>query len=70
MMLRKFSIFLELSCRKAYFYGDKNVELPTAASVGEVPKVKINMSVHFPMNDNPDNFYNELHRFVTASDTT
>ena len=62
--------FHALSCRKAYFYGDENAEHPTVASVGDVPKVKIKRSGHFPMNDNPEDFYDELYKFVMASDTT
>ena len=63
-------VFLALTCRKAYFYGDENAEQPTVASVGEVPKVKVKRSGHFPMNNNPEDFYDKLYKFVTASDTT
>ncbi len=63
-------VFLALPCRKAYFYGDENAEHRTVASVGDVPKVKIKLSGHFPMNDNPEDFYDELYKFVTASVTT
>ena len=62
--------FYALSCPKAYFYGDENADHPTVASVGDVPKVKIERSGHFPMNDNPDDFYDELYKFVAASETT
>jgi pimeloyl-ACP methyl ester carboxylesterase len=62
--------FHALSCPKAYFYGDENADHPTVASVGNVPKVKIERSGHFPMNDNPADFYDELYKFVTMSDTT
>jgi pimeloyl-ACP methyl ester carboxylesterase len=63
-------LFLALPCRKAYFYGDENTEHPTVASVGYIPKVKIKRSGHFPMNDNPEDFYDELYKFVTATDKT
>ena len=63
-------MFLVLPCRKAYFYGYENAEHPTVASLGDVPKVKIKRSGHFPMNDNPADFYDELYKFVTASATT
>lgn len=63
-------VFLALPCRKAYFYGEENAEHLTVASVGDVPKVKIKQSGHFPMNDNPEDFYDELYKFVTASVTT
>lgn len=58
--------FHALSCLKAYFYGDKNADHPTLARVGDVQKVKIERSGHFPMNDNPSDFYDELYKFVTA----
>ncbi len=62
--------FLALSCRKAYFYGAENSAHPTVERVGHVPKVEIKRSGHFPMNDNPEDFYNELHRFVAVGKTT
>ncbi len=62
--------FHALSCLKAYFYGDENSDHPTVTSVGDVPKIKIERSGHFPMNDNPDDFYDELYKFVSASETT
>ncbi len=57
-------IFLELPCRKAYFFGDKNIDLPTVTRAGDVQKVKIMQSGHFPMNDNPKDFYGELNKFI------
>ena len=62
-------VFLALPCRKAYFYGEENAEHLTVASVGDIPKVKIKQSGHFPMNDNPKDFYDELYKFVTATQT-
>jgi pimeloyl-ACP methyl ester carboxylesterase len=59
-------LFLELPCRKAYFYGDKNAEHPSLTSVGDIQKVKIRHSGHFPMIDNPEVFYGELYKFITA----
>jgi len=63
-------VFFALTCRKAYFYGEENAEHPTVAGVRDVPKFKVKRSGHFPMNDNPEDFYDKLYRFVTASDTT
>ncbi len=62
--------FLELPCRKAYFFGDENAEHPMIASIVDVSKVKIKRSGHFPMNDNPKDFYDELFKFITVSDAT
>lgn len=63
-------IFLALPCRKAYFFGDENADLPALTRIGDVQKVKINQSGHFPMNDNPKDFYGELHKFVKGTDKT
>ncbi|MBW2642458.1 MAG: alpha/beta hydrolase [Deltaproteobacteria bacterium] len=59
-------IFLRLPCRKAYFFGDENVDLPMVTHVGDVQKVKIKQSGHFPMNDNPKVFYCELYKFLNG----
>jgi pimeloyl-ACP methyl ester carboxylesterase len=63
-------IFLSLPCRKAYFFGDENADLPTLTRIGDVQKVKINQSGHFPMNDNPKDFYGELYKFLKGTDKT
>ena len=60
-------VFLELPYRKAYFFGDENAEHPTVTAVGDIPKVKIRQSGHFPMIDNPKEFYGELFRFISGA---
>jgi pimeloyl-ACP methyl ester carboxylesterase len=62
---RLLEAFGALACRKAYFYGSENAAHPTVGRVGSVRKVEIDRSGHFPMSDNPEEFYYELHRFVT-----
>ncbi|MDP6545975.1 MAG: alpha/beta fold hydrolase [Phycisphaerae bacterium] len=57
--------FGALACRKAYFYGSENAAHPTVARVGSIPKVEIKRSGHILMCDNPEDFYDELHKFVT-----
>lgn len=57
--------FFALACRKAYFYGSENAAHPTVQRVGDVPKVEIERSGHIMMCDNPEGFYDELHKFVT-----
>ena len=57
--------FVALACRKAYFYGSENAAHPTVARVGSIPKVEIKRSGHIMMCDNPEDFYDELHKFVT-----
>ncbi|MBT3387792.1 MAG: alpha/beta fold hydrolase [Desulfobacula sp.] len=56
--------FLGLNCRKAYFFGDKNADLPVLNLIGDIQKVMIKNSGHFPMNDNPKSFYHELYKFL------
>ncbi|MCP4378407.1 MAG: hypothetical protein GY794_19810 [bacterium] len=58
--------FVALECRKVYIYGSENVEVATVARVGSVPKVEIARSGHILMCDNPEDFYDELHKFITA----
>jgi len=57
-------IFLALPCQKAYFFGDENADIAAVTRVGDVQKVKIKQSGHFPMNDNPKDFYGELNKFL------
>jgi pimeloyl-ACP methyl ester carboxylesterase len=61
-------IFLGLQCPKAYFFGDENTDNPAIKLISDVLKVKIKHSGHFPMNDNPEDFYNLLHNFMTRLD--
>jgi pimeloyl-ACP methyl ester carboxylesterase len=60
--------FFALKCRKAYFFGEENAEHPTIARIKDIQKIKIENSGHFPMNDNPKEFYDKLFSFVTMSD--
>ena len=60
-LLRK---FLDLRCRKSYFYGDKNRDHPTVSATRSVPQVLIERSGHFMMEDNPTDFYSELAKFI------
>ena len=61
-------IFLGLACPRAYFYGDENSDIPVIARISDVLKVKIKHSGHFPMNDNPEGFYDQLHTFLKEID--
>jgi pimeloyl-ACP methyl ester carboxylesterase len=67
---RLLRIFFSLPCRKAYFFGSENADMPTVTRVGDVHKVKIEQSGHFPMNDNPEDFYDQLNRFIKGTDKT
>jgi pimeloyl-ACP methyl ester carboxylesterase len=52
--------FLSLRCRKVYIYGEKNRELKSLADIGSIQTREILRCGHFPMNDNPDEFYGFL----------
>jgi len=61
LLLKK---YLVLPCRKAYFYGSQNASHPTLRFLQDIPKMEIGNSGHFPMTDNPKDFYTELHDFI------
>lgn len=56
--------FHDLSCRKVYIYGEQNADHPTVATVEGISRIEIKRAGHFVMNDNPDQFYSELLRFI------
>ena len=59
--------FQQLPCKKAYFFGDKNVRLNVLNRLNTIEKVMISQSGHFMMNDNPDEFYSHLTTFLNVS---
>ncbi len=52
--------FISLSCKKAYFHGDKNSDLKVLKELENMRIEKISESGHFVMNDNPQEFYGKL----------
>ena len=56
--------FIDLQCRKAYFYGEYNQDMPILKQLGEVPKIMIEQSGHLMMLENPDVFYQKLAEFL------
>ena len=59
--------FKALTCKKAYFYGDKNATMPVLKELQQgdsIQKQSISNSGHFVMNDNPDEFYLRLLGFL------
>jgi pimeloyl-ACP methyl ester carboxylesterase len=56
--------FLNLRCRKCYFYADQNRHGPSVAATGGMRQVEIKGSGHFIMDDNPGQFYAELAKFI------
>ncbi len=60
--------FLNLRCRKCYFYGEQNRGSPSFVATGATRQVQIKQSGHFIMDDNPVQFYAELARFIDQPD--
>ncbi len=61
MLLQKFK---DLKCKKIYFCGEKNSHRKVLDLISEIQIVSISKSGHFPMNDNPNEFYYKLARFI------
>jgi pimeloyl-ACP methyl ester carboxylesterase len=57
--------FLNLRCRKCYFYADQNCEGPSVGATKSIRQVEIKGSGHFIMDDNPTQFYAELAKFIS-----
>ncbi len=49
--------FLNLSIPRVYIYGSHNREHPVLPRLTGIPKIEISQSGHFPMLDNPTEFY-------------
>ncbi|HOO71436.1 MAG TPA: alpha/beta fold hydrolase [Spirochaetota bacterium] len=63
--------FFDLPCKKFYIYGEKNSAVIPLEKIRGVPLIKIQGSGHFPMIDNPDEFYTCLLRCIaTANDSS
>jgi len=58
------NVFHSWPGKKAYFYGSKNSEHHTVGSVEGIARIEISNAGHFVMNDNPDEFYSALLRFI------
>jgi pimeloyl-ACP methyl ester carboxylesterase len=56
--------FRRLGCRRVYFFGDENEGHPTLSHLEDIDQIKISGSGHFPMNDNPNEFYEKLYDVV------
>ncbi len=52
--------FLRLGCKRVYFYGEANSHLEVLALLEGVEKICISKSGHFPMIDNPQEFYSRI----------
>jgi pimeloyl-ACP methyl ester carboxylesterase len=56
--------FMKLACKKIYIYGKANSYMKVLRMLDGIPTVSIAKSGHFPMNDNPAEFYNTLADFL------
>jgi len=61
------SRFINLPCRKAYFYGERNFDMDVLHRLNTIEKVMIGRSGHFMMNDNPEEFYSCLRTFLSST---
>lgn len=58
--------FLNLKCRKSYFYGEENSSMPVLDRMAGIEKVMISSAGHGMMTDNPDQFYTLLSQFINS----
>ncbi len=56
--------FIGLNCKKLYVHGEKNAFMRVLSLLGDIPVKSIPDSGHFPMNDNPKEFYSILAEFL------
>jgi len=59
--------FKQLKCNKAYFYGQRNMGIKALDRLDTIKKRVISKSGHFPMNDNPDEFFSTLLNLTSHS---
>ncbi|RJP63072.1 MAG: alpha/beta fold hydrolase [Ignavibacteriales bacterium] len=56
--------FKNLKCKKSYFYGDQNKEMPVINRLDFVSKFMISGSGHGMITENPKEFYSVLSEFI------
>lgn len=57
ILLKKFKA---IDCPRCYIYGEKNRDTIPLEMIKEIPLIPISKSGHFPMIDNPQEFYSKL----------
>ena len=57
--------FRKLSCRKAYFYGERNGDIEPLRSLKDIRCIQVEKSGHMMMLDNPKGFYETLNDFLS-----
>jgi len=58
--------FLHMSLPRVYVYGEKNRSHPVLPRLSTVSRIEIPNSGHFPMLDNPDDFFASIARAVAS----
>ena len=56
--------YFNLKCKKCYFWGEENSEMPVLKKLTSLKTIMIPNSGHGMMTDNPEAFYNELVKFI------
>jgi hypothetical protein len=56
--------FRNLNCRKSYFYGEENKNMPVLNKLDFVDKIIIQNSGHAMTTENPKEFYSKLSAFI------
>ncbi|MFH1195553.1 MAG: alpha/beta hydrolase [bacterium] len=59
--------FKTLNCRKSYFYGEENKNMPVLLRLDSIPLFMIHKSGHAMMTENPDEFYKKLAEFISRN---
>lgn len=59
--------FRTMTCRKCYVHGERNASMPVLERLSGMKKVSIKGSGHFPMIDNPEDFYTALADVIQGS---
>lgn len=61
---RLMKLFKRLECNKSYFYGEHNSGMVVLEKLEQFQTISVEESGHFPMNENPGDFYLKLKRFL------
>jgi len=56
--------FRRLNCKRIYIHGDRNSSMPVLRRLEGISVSRISHSGHFPMNDNPVEFYGVISDFI------
>jgi pimeloyl-ACP methyl ester carboxylesterase len=56
--------FKNLNCKKAYFYGEENKNMPVLKRLDSIDKQMISNSGHAMTSENPEEFYRKLVEFI------